>query len=455
MSAHRKVLMHWDVRMVLAPFERFFGFRRLCREMGERMAVKLMKNAPKSRTAARLALLGVCLLFGSGSIAAEYRLASGDTIEIFIAGTTPPQQRAVLGLDGTVSLPVMGEIKAAGLTLSELRAKVSAEIPKKMIRQRTAEGRELIFTVLPEEVTVNIVDYRPIYINGDVSRPGEQPFRPGMTVRQALAVAGGYDTIRLRPDSPLTQLVDSRSEYETLQVQYVQVMLQVKRLKTELGRNSDADDKEIDSVRVPETLLMQISAVENDRYASRTGNLKKEKSYMERRIAQSDTQISILSEQQQKEKEAMQSDLDDLKNLKELHERGTVPITRVMDAKRASLVSASRHLQTMAQLEQARREREEVVRSLAKLEEARRDELLQELQNATLQLSSIRPRLAGLQQKLLAYTGSVRSQSPLGSSARPEISISRRVNDRYERIVSGENTELLPGDVVEIALRID
>jgi len=208
-------------------------------------------------------------------------------------------------------------------------------------------------------------------------------------------------------------------------------------------------------VRIPETLLMQISAVESDRYSSRTENLKKEKSYMERRIAQSDTQIAILTEQQQKEKEAMQTDLDDLKNLKELHDRGTVPITRVMDARRASLVSASRHLQTMAQLEQARKEREEVVRNLAKVEESRRDELLQELQTATLQLSSIRPRLAGLQQKLLAYTGSVRSQSPLGSSARPEISISRRVNDRYEKIVSGENTELLPGDVVEIALRID
>lgn len=417
--------------------------------------MKMMANPTKRPIAALLAFLGSCLLFANGSVAAEYRLASGDTIEISIAGTTPMQQRAVLGLDGTVSLPVMGEIKAAGLTLSELRAKISAEIPKRMMRQRTNEGRELIFAVMPEEVTLNIVEYRPVYINGDVSKPGEQPFRPGMTVRQALAVAGGYDTIRLRSDSPLTQLVDSRSEYETLQVQYVQVMLQAKRLKAELGESSDADDKEIDSVRIPETLLMQISAVESDRLSSRTENIKKEKSYMERRIAQSDTQISILTEQQQKEKEAMQSDLDDLKNLKDLHDRGTVPVTRVMDAKRASLVSASRHLQTMALLEQARKEREEVVRNLAKIDEARRDDLLQQLQTATLQLSSIRPRLAGLQQKLLAYTGSIRSQSSQNSNARPEISISRRVNDRYEKIVSGENTELLPGDVVEVALRVD
>ncbi len=324
-----------------------------------------------------------------------------------------------------------------------------------MMRQRTGEGRELIFTILPQEVTINIAEYRPIYVSGDVAKPGEQVFRPGMTVRQALAIAGGYDAMRLRTDSPLTQLVDSRSEYETLQIQFVQAMLQVKRLKSELGQPADLDETALDNMRIPEGLLAQISAVENERYTSRTNNLKKEKEYMERRISQFDSQISILSDQQQKEKEAMQSDLDDLKNLKDFHDRGTVPITRVMDAKRASLVSASRHLQAMAQLEQARKEREEVVRNLAKVDEARRDELLQELQNANLQLSSMRPRLAALQQKLLAFTGSVRSQSLERSNARPEISISRKTNDRFERIVSGENTELLPGDVVEVALRID
>ncbi|WP_114945636.1 polysaccharide biosynthesis/export family protein [Microvirga calopogonii] len=419
------------------------------------MAVCLNFIRTSVRARIVVAALGGLFLQGNDSIAAEYRLAPGDTIEITISGAAQLQQKAVLGLDGTVSLPVMGEVKASGLSLSELRSKIAAEMPNKMMRQRTGEGRELIFTILPQEVTINIAEYRPIYVSGDVAKPGEQVFRPGMTVRQALAIAGGYDAMRLRTDSPLTQLVDSRSEYETLQIQFVQAMLQVKRLKSELGQPADLDETALDNMRIPEGLLAQISAVENERYTSRTNNLKKEKEYMERRISQFDSQISILSDQQQKEKEAMQSDLDDLKNLKDFHDRGTVPITRVMDAKRASLVSASRHLQAMAQLEQARKEREEVVRNLAKVDEARRDELLQELQNANLQLSSMRPRLAALQQKLLAFTGSVRSQSLERSNARPEISISRKTNDRFERIVSGENTELLPGDVVEVALRID
>ncbi|MGO4524744.1 polysaccharide biosynthesis/export family protein [Microvirga sp. 2MCAF35] len=419
------------------------------------MAVCLKANRTSVRTRVFLAALGSLFVSSNASVAAEYRLAPGDTIEITITGAAQLQQKAVLGLDGIVSLPVMGEINASGLSLTELRSKIAAEMPNKMMRQRTAEGRELIFTILPQEVTINVAEYRPIYVSGDVSKPGEQPFRPGVTVRQALAIAGGYDAMRLRTDNPLTQLVDSRSEYETLQIQFVQAMLQVKRLKTELGEPAELDETAIDNMHIPEVLIAEISAVENERYESRTSNIKKEKEYMVRRIAQFDSQISILSDQQQKEKEAMQSDLDDLKNLKDFHDRGTVPITRVMDAKRASLVSASRHLQAMAQLEQARKEREEVVRNLAKVDEARRDELLTELQNANLQLSSMRPRLAALQQKLLAFTGSVRSQSLERSNSRPEISISRKVNDRFERIVSGENTELLPGDVVEVALRID
>ncbi|MBB4040793.1 polysaccharide export outer membrane protein [Microvirga flocculans] len=419
------------------------------------MAMHRMKNRLNTSTMIWTAVLATFVTCTQSSLAAEYRLASGDTIELAIASTTQSQQRAVLGLDGTVSLPVLGEIKAAGLTLSELRSKVKAEIPKRMIRQRTAEGRELIFTLLPDEVTVNIAEYRPIYISGDVSRAGEQAFRPGMTVRHALAVAGGYDAMRIRLENPLTQMMDWKSEYEALQAQHAQVLLQIKRLKTELGEDSETSKNELERIGISEDLLAQISAVEDDRYNNRTESLKKETDYIRRRIVQSDTQIGILSEQQQKEKEAMQSDLDDLKSLKEFHDRGTVPITRVMDAKRASLVSASRLLQTMAQLEQSRKDREEVARSLDKVGEERRDNLLQELQNATIQLSSIRPRLTALQQKLLAFSGNSRLQSSRDFSNRPEIFITRKVTDRYERITSNEDTELMPGDVIEIALRMD
>ena len=41
-------------------------------------------------------------------------------------------------------------------------------------------------------------EQRPVYLNGDVSRPGEQRYRLGLTVRQTIALAGGYDIMRFR-----------------------------------------------------------------------------------------------------------------------------------------------------------------------------------------------------------------------------------------------------------------
>src|SRR5262245_43474360 len=92
----------------------------------------------------------------------EYRVAPGDTIE-FSAVTAPDlRTRATIRLDGAVSLPLVGEIKAAGLTLSELRSGIQEAIASKIYRQRNGEGREVTIMVAPDEVVVTIAEYRPI-----------------------------------------------------------------------------------------------------------------------------------------------------------------------------------------------------------------------------------------------------------------------------------------------------
>ena len=67
-----------------------------------------------------------------------------------------------------------------------------------------------------DEVTTVIAEYRPIYVNGDVSKPGEYPYRPSITARQLVAVAGGYDILRTRMNNPYLESADLRSEYGSL-----------------------------------------------------------------------------------------------------------------------------------------------------------------------------------------------------------------------------------------------
>lgn len=84
-----------------------------------------------------------------------------------------------IGDSGRINYPFLGEIQAAGNTVSGF---------ENLIRRGLIDGEFLI----DPAVTVRIVQYRPFYINGEVSMPGAYPFEPGLTLRKAVSIAGGF-----------------------------------------------------------------------------------------------------------------------------------------------------------------------------------------------------------------------------------------------------------------------
>lgn len=108
----------------------------------------------------------------------EYRLDAGDRIRIVVYGQESLTGEQLVGADGTVTLPLIGNVSAIGATTQELAAKLQAKL---------ADG----FFQNPS-VTVAMVAYRPFYILGEVNQPGQYEYAVGMTVRDAVAKAGGY-----------------------------------------------------------------------------------------------------------------------------------------------------------------------------------------------------------------------------------------------------------------------
>jgi polysaccharide export outer membrane protein len=109
----------------------------------------------------------------------NYRLGSGDVISIQVLGEDDlKRERIRLSDAATISYPILGEIKLFGKTVAELET---------LIRDGLT-GRYLV----NPQVTVTIVEYRSFYINGQVERPGGYPFIPGLTVRKAVSLAGGF-----------------------------------------------------------------------------------------------------------------------------------------------------------------------------------------------------------------------------------------------------------------------
>jgi len=133
-----------------------------------------------------LAVAGLLALFApvgahgqdAGSIS-NYRLASGDVISIQVLGEEDLKREKIRLSDAaTISYPILGEIKLFGKTVAELET---------LIRDGL-KGRYLV----NPQVTVTIVEYRNFFVNGQVEKPGGYPYSPGLTVRKAVSIAGGF-----------------------------------------------------------------------------------------------------------------------------------------------------------------------------------------------------------------------------------------------------------------------
>ncbi len=124
-------------------------------------------------------LLLLCM-FATTALAQEsdnYTLGPGDTIVIQVFGQDDMKIETQLTDSGTINYPFLGTLKVTGMTIKQLE-------------QRIYTGLKGDYFVEPN-VFVGIVQYRPFYIHGEVKKPGGYPYQPGMTVNQAIALAGG------------------------------------------------------------------------------------------------------------------------------------------------------------------------------------------------------------------------------------------------------------------------
>ncbi len=206
------------------------------------------------------------------------------------------------------------------------------------------DGREIQHLILANEIVVTVVGYRAVYVSGHVVKPGEYPFRPGITVRQAIAIAGGYDLVRSLGLGPFPSV---------------------------------------------------------------------DKIFLEEAIRKIDFQLNVLAEKKKGDEEGHRADAEYYEKAKDLSRKGLTVVERLLDARRAVLMSSTQFLQTIVEISNTERQRDEYARQLQKLE--------------------------------LALA--------LGAGGRPDITIYRKGEgeDGPQHLGADEDLELAPGDVVDVA----
>ena len=108
----------------------------------------------------------------------SYRMGPGDKIKVLVFGESDLSMETHVGESGLVSYPFLGELVVTGKTPLEFEREVASKL---------RDG----YLVNPE-VTVTILEYRQFYVDGHVNSPGGYQFQPGMTVRKAISLAGGF-----------------------------------------------------------------------------------------------------------------------------------------------------------------------------------------------------------------------------------------------------------------------
>ncbi len=107
-----------------------------------------------------------------------YKLGTGDKVRVTVFGQDDLGGEFVIDDTGVVRLPMIGQVKAADLTVHDFEDAVIAKLQ---------DG----YLVNPR-VSVEVISYRPFYIMGEVNKPGEYPCETGMTVLNAVSLAGGF-----------------------------------------------------------------------------------------------------------------------------------------------------------------------------------------------------------------------------------------------------------------------
>jgi polysaccharide biosynthesis/export protein len=382
----------------------------------------------------------------------EYKLTPGDVLEFSVRGFPDLRQKAMIELDGDISLPLAGRVRVIGMTLADAQTAVKELAVMRPLQQRLGDGREVYVALSGDDVNVTIAEYRPVYVSGDVGRPGELPFRPGMTVRQAIALAGGFDIMRYRLVNPFTESADFRGQHEALWTEAARARFRLARLQEEQKGSSKLQEVQTSDIPLRAEYINDILRIEQETLLSRMGDLAKERRHMRGLIEQTAAKVQTFEKLVASEEEGVKADQREYDQIMDFSKRGTVPLSRLMEIRRLQLTSATRLLQTRVQLEQARRDLVEAQRNLDRFDTNRQADLMTQQQDQAVVYNTLMVRLAANAEKL-THTSLLKSRLVRGPGAKANILVHRSLLDLARTIKADEQTALLPGDTVEIALQ--
>ncbi|MCJ7997680.1 polysaccharide biosynthesis/export family protein [Rhizobium cremeum] len=340
---------------------------------------------------------------------------------------------------GTISVPLIGELVVANETTSEVADRIA-----RSLREKTGLSS-------PPTATVEVIRYPMIYVSGAVDRPGEMEYRPGLTVMQAVAMAGGRER-RSNPNgySDLEQ-IRYAGELNRYDLSLQQLLARRARLVAELKESPKIDfPPELANARDQSTGRLIVES-ENTLFVARAEALKRQLDSLSELQRLLENEIKVLEEKSAVQERQVKIAQQELANISSLVETGTLAKSRETSLERVVADLNSGKLDLVVAQMRARQKVSETQRDAIALKGQFRTEAGRSLQEVEGEIDDTRLKRATTLQLLQASGASLSRYNAMKAlEIQPmEYWITRRNNVRSQEKVQ-ETAILEPGDVLDV-----
>lgn len=371
---------------------------------------------------------------------ADYRVGRGDVLTVAVLEAPSIARLAKVDADGRIVLPMLGEVDAAGADLAAIRARIEQALIARGI-------------VLRPTVLVEVASYRPFYVGGAVRTPGQVEFTPGLTVRHALILAGGA-TGAVNGTDPEAAL-ERATQWRIATDRLADLDSRIARLEAELRDDPQAMPADGAGARASGDAASSaggLRAIDATLLRDSIDAQQAEEAHLRRTLVLIDLEIGVLAEQARLQGEEQALQRQEVDGVRSLQDKGLAPLQRVQGLEREASRLRRDMLDNQAFSARARLNRAAVDHQIRALRVDRRIAVTSELREAVLERGQIASQVDLLRTQLQAAGLSV-GETGLLRPPVAQVTIHRAAEDGSRVIDADLDTELAPGDILDVALR--
>ena len=364
----------------------------------------------------------------------NYRLAPGD--RIFLVVFDEPQLSGEFYVDGggDVLLPLAGSVKLTGLTLAEAQ---------ELIQKQFANG-----VLVHPAVSVRIKEYRPIFVTGDVKRPGSYRFMFGESVKAAIATAGGEGAATERlPTITASDFISAEERVRQLEEEYVGLLVRKARLEAQRDDRGSFVMPLLVGLNTRTVDFERVYSAENDTFLRLSQNYSDQVDTLQKQRPRIEMEIEAVTKQIAKQNEHLNIVNGRLADLEPLFNKGYLRKDVLVNQQIEKTLVEAQLSNLEAQVARLHQGMGELDVKLGDTKAVYARQVLGELQETSQRLRAIETIL-GSARKLREVKAE--EASGVSGDANFTVTISRVREGRLVEFEATNQTILSPGDVVEV-----